>query len=188
MPSEAPMNRVGFWRRVLAAVVDVALFAPVALLFLVIEGYVRIWSEIGRAGVRVYQLTTPVLLLVYFSFEFGMAASAGKLLTRLEIRNIDGSEASMATLVHRWTTKWSFVLVAIVAILLNQPLLAWLSNLLGLLVFLGCFAAAGESRLAWHDRWAKTAVFRVRDVRSQRGFDPVLSESEPEDATTTVRS
>lgn len=179
MPSQIPMNRVGFWRRVLAAAIDAALFVPVALLVLMIEGRFQIWVEFGRAGVLLYQLTTPVLLLVFSSFEFGMAASAGKLLTGLEIRNIDGSEASAATLVLRWTTKWSFVLVAIVAILLNQYLLAWLANLLSLLVFIGCFAAAGESRLTWHDRWAKTAVYRVRDLRSQRGFDPVLSESVP---------
>jgi hypothetical protein len=46
-----------------------------------------------------------------------------------------------------------------------------------LIVVIGCFAALGESRLTWHDRWSKTAVFRARELRQPPGFEPVMTAS-----------
>lgn len=166
-------SRVGFWRRVLALLIDTALLLPVVVVCLVAEDHLGVWRDFGKLGVAAYQLTMPILVLLYFSFEIGIAASAGKLLTGLEIATSSGTEASTATLILRWTTKWSFVIVAIV---LNQYLLAWLANVLSLLIFLGRFAAAGESRLTWHDSWAKTAVYRARDLKPPAAFEAVIPE------------
>ena len=52
--------------------------------------------------------------------------------------------------------------------------LSFLSSFTALLVLIGCLFASTDNRQAWHDRWAKTAVFRrPRRVLQESAF-PVL--------------
>jgi len=168
------MRRSGFWRRPAAFLLD-SIF--VALIFLALgfgRRYLARHQQIEFTDNQ-YYVAGYVVLLIYFSWEFGTAASLGKFITGLEIAGADGSEASTAVLLNRWTAKWSFLIVGLVAVLLQQALLSWLAGLLELVVFIGCFAVLGESKLAWHDRWARTAVFRARDLRPAPGFEPVIA-------------
>ncbi|MGL6022588.1 MAG: hypothetical protein ACRC0A_05740, partial [Chitinophagaceae bacterium] len=40
--------------------------------------------------------------------------------------------------------------------------LSWIGYLYNFLIFIGCFFVLGERRQAFHDMWAKTAVFRKK--------------------------
>lgn len=162
-------------RRAAAAALD-GLFV---LVILIAVEAVRSYSEsaggVGRAEKLAFAIAAHVLALAYFSLEFWAAASVGKMLVGLKIANSDGSEASTATLLNRWTGKWSFVLLGILAIALQNTLLIWLSNWMALITLIGSAAALGESRRAWHDQWAGTAVYRVKGRRQPVGFEPVMS-------------
>lgn len=169
------MRRVGFWRRSLALLLDLLFLGIPLFVAQTAMGYLGFDYRFGRKDILIVSILRYGLALAYFSFEFGAAASVGKMLIGLEIANIDGTEASTAALVNRWTTKWLFLLLRLVGASLNNVLLVWLGNLMAWIVAIGCFAALGESRLTWHDRWAKTAVFRARDLRQPSGFEPVMT-------------
>ena len=130
-------------------------------------------GDLEEMGARAIAAGEHLLVLAYLAFEVGAAASLGKIALGIEIANIDGSEAGAATLINRWTCKWSFLLVAVLFDAFQNLLLGWLANLLFLIVLIGCLAAAGEEKLAWHDRWAKTAVYRTKDRRRRSGFEVV---------------
>ena len=48
----------------------------------------------------------------------------------------------------------------------------WNTLWISLIVVIGCFFAANDDRLAWHDQWAHTAVCHV--PRHYRAFDAVV--------------
>jgi hypothetical protein len=77
--------------------------------------------------------------------------------------------------------KWSYLLLGLLGTAMHQTLIVWLGNLMAWVIVFGCLAAAGESKLAWHDRWAQTAVRRIRAGRAIRGFEPVLNPSPSRD-------
>jgi uncharacterized RDD family membrane protein YckC len=171
------MPRVGFWRRSLALLLDLLFLEILLVVAQAAMSYLGFDRRLRTRDALIVSILQYGLTLAYFSFEFGAAASVGKMLIGLEIANIDATEPSTAALVNRWTTKWSFLLLGLIAAFVNNALLAWLANLMWLIVVIGCFAALGESRLTWHDRWSKTAVFRARELRQPPGFEPVMTAS-----------
>jgi uncharacterized RDD family membrane protein YckC len=159
------VKRVGFWRRTFAALID---WICAAIVLLPTEGVRRSLAASGDLSLFANQgilLGEHVFLLALFGFEVFAASSVGKFLLRLRIANNDGRAASTATLLNRWTAKWSFILVALVYDIAPNTLLMWLANIAFFFVLIGCFAVAGESKLAWHDQWAGTAVFRAKDLQ-----------------------
>jgi uncharacterized RDD family membrane protein YckC len=158
--SETP-RRAGFWIRAAAAFVDV-----VVIYFITIA----LWLLYGRVR---EELCLGLVWIVYTSFEMWTARTLGKWVVGLTISSADAGPAENATLVLRWMTKQSGIIMSILGIALHNTGFRGLGGLLNLLVIIGCLVASGDDKQAWHDQWARTAVFRKRKVRP-RGFEPVL--------------
>lgn len=168
------MTRVGFWRRTIAALID---WICAGIVLLPTEGVrqsLLASRELSTFGSQAILAGEHVFLLALFGFEVVAAASVGKFLLRLRIANSDASEPTIAALLNRWTAKWSFIFVAIIYDVAPNTLLMWLANVMFAIVAIGCFAAAGESKMAWHDQWAGTAVYRITKAPHRgRGFEVV---------------
>jgi uncharacterized RDD family membrane protein YckC len=169
------LSRVGFWRRAIAGGIDAALVLLVLLPGDAARRWLIVSGDLGPVAARAFAAGEHLFVLGYFLFEVAVATSLGKFILRLEIANVDGGEATVATLLNRWTAKWSFLLVAVLFDVFQNVLLWWLASLLFWIVVIGCLAAAGDLKLAWHDQWAHTAVFRAKARTKRSGFEVVRS-------------
>jgi uncharacterized RDD family membrane protein YckC len=144
------MGRVGFWYRVLAAVIDGALFLPIGLALLILL----------RDSPYAAAVASSVAWLAYSSLEVAAAGTPGKLVLGLRIAYPDGSTADRWTLFLRWSTKQLPAILGLLYLLTTFVPVRLLANFAELLVLIGCLFASTDSKQAWHDRWAKTAVCR----------------------------
>jgi uncharacterized RDD family membrane protein YckC len=169
---------VGFWLRALATSID-GVFSFILWIVAVVG-----LNEIAEPQLRlnnhsigvIVDCVTIAVILFYTATDIIFRRTPGKFLVGIEIANADSSDPSVWTLANRWTYKWTFLFLWLLWIFLDQVLLQSLANLWMFLILAGCFAALGEAKLTWHDRWAKTAVFRRRELhpeKSPAGF-PVL--------------
>lgn len=144
------MGRVGFWFRVLATVIDAALFLPLWLLLLVL---LFEWPHAAAVG-------SAVAWLLYSSLEVAAAGTPGKLVLGLRIAYPDGSTADRWTLFLRWSTKQLPVMAILLYLLTDFVPLRLLAGFAELFVGIGCLFASTDLKQAWHDQWSKTAVCR----------------------------
>ncbi len=167
-------TRAGFWIRTLALLLDTLFILPLAgLLFAIYYwGEQRGYSE--AALERWTNLLITPLALAYWSMEIFKAASPGTMILKLRITNGDGTDALRSRLTMRWLTKNSPLLWSFFASLLKIPALELVSSINNLLVFISCLMVLRESKLAWHDEWAGTAVFRPARLAEDRGFEPIM--------------
>jgi uncharacterized RDD family membrane protein YckC len=99
--------------------------------------------------------------MAYTSTEIFMAGTPGKKVLKLAIRNDDGSVAAQNTLIKRWVFKNSGSVLMFLSTLTTVSILATVGNIASLIVFVGCFFTLTEARLAFHDKFAKTAVYKA---------------------------
>jgi uncharacterized RDD family membrane protein YckC len=162
------MHRVGFWFRVLALLIDLAIFLPLVLVPLFFFHASKQFTSLALLGAW----------LLYSAFEVFTVGTPGKQLLGLEIANADGSEADGWKLSLRWSTKQSPVILGLLYLITGSTLLYFLGGLMQWLVAIGCLFAGTDSRQAWHDRWAQTAVFWRSRAPVPQGF-PVLPGTPP---------
>ena len=161
------MERVGFGSRFGAALIDVViLFAVLAIVGMVLGvGTMSALGSMGggaAAGGGMLMLALMGLIpLAYTSLEILKAATPGKMVLKLAIRNEDGSPAAQDTLAKRWAIKNSASLVGFVATVTGITMLHTLGSIIGLVIFIGCFLVLQETKQALHDKLGKTAVYRV---------------------------
>ncbi len=163
------MHRIGFWFRVLALIIDFAIFLPLVIVPSLFFGASR-------------QVTNLVLLcgwLLYSTFEVFSVGTPGKQLLGLGIARANGSAADFWTLSLRWSAKQSPVVLVLVFITTHAVAARWLASLMECLVVIGCLYASTEFRQAWHDEWAHTAVFRLPKAPPPRGFAVVQTKPPP---------
>ncbi|MEA2735509.1 MAG: hypothetical protein QOE14_1960 [Humisphaera sp.] len=164
-------HRAGFWIRVLATGIDVAAMLFIAAGMVVVAEMVLVGTAFSIAedhfGALVY-----ATWLIYTSFELWCAGTPGKLLLRMRIRNTDCSPGDFWRLFLRWSTKWSWLFLSFLFMLTEWSPLYVLSGFLSLPVVIGCFFAANDDHLTWHDDWAHTAV--CYRSRAQRAFDAIV--------------
>jgi uncharacterized RDD family membrane protein YckC len=166
--------RAGFWIRTLAAAIDI--FAMFMIAGGVAAGMVLVESSYSIAeGVLVAIIY--VAWLAYTFLEVWVAATPGKMVFGLRIRNADCSAADFWRLFLRWSTKWSWLFLSFMFLLTEWPPLYLLSGFISFIVIIGCFFAGNDDRLTWHDQWASTAVcYRPRVDRS---FGAIVPPSPP---------
>jgi uncharacterized RDD family membrane protein YckC len=99
------------------------------------------------------------LVLVYFSLEFIVGASLGKLILGIRIAGNDMKPASFGNLIYRYLLKHSFSLIALIGMITGIEVLGTVGMLVGLVVFIGLFFVLSHNRLSFHDMLAKTAVY-----------------------------
>jgi uncharacterized RDD family membrane protein YckC len=182
---------VGFWLRALATLIDAVLVLILSIVAVVgLDEFVRPRLTFQNINV-VGDYVAIAVILNYTAMDVVFHGTLGKFFVGLKIANSDGSAPSAWTLANRWTYKWTFLLLALLSMLLGQVLLASLANLWMFLILLGCLGAMGEAKLTWHDRWAKTAVFHRRDLhpeKSRAGFPVMLAQPMSQDNELLVDS
>lgn len=169
-------SRVGFWWRVLAALIDAAflftgafIIAIVALIAMELLGYGELPDRAAEAG-------GTILALLYTLTEIIFAGTPGKRVLRMRIMHQDSTPADKWQLTLRWSTKYSPYIFGVLFDLTQYGGFKVVGGLCGLIVFIGCFFAANDDKLAWHDQWAKTAVYPVAKKQAQ-GFEVLPPET-----------
>ena len=159
------MNRAGFWRRVLAFVIDYALIMAFAL---AVETAIAPYVTVSQFE-RFVAVSPAVIWVAYFALEVYPGTTVGKLVTRLQIARPDGMAVDRWTLLTRYLTKHFGMFLAAVADGTENLAAHFLSSVALLFVGIGFLRVLGEDKQAWHDVWSRTAVYR-RTLRTAPGF------------------
>jgi uncharacterized RDD family membrane protein YckC len=105
-------------------------------------------------------LVCTVVEAVYYLTEIFFGASLGKMLLKLKIVDVEGQSASIGLLVGRYLLKHISTMCTLVAFFCIPLLFNSLGSLLGFVIFIGCFFAAGDKHQALHDLMCRTIVVR----------------------------
>lgn len=122
------------------------------------ENMISIMVSATRIGVLV-----NIARLLYFLPEIFIGKSLGKLMLGLQIVGVDGEQASPVVLTSRYLIKNVRKVCAVLSLMFAPVLFNAFGSLLGLVVFIGCFFAAGEKHQALHDSIPGTIVIRKSD-------------------------
>ena len=130
-------------------------------------------EDLGK--IRMASIVSGLLMLAYWSLEIFRAQSVGKMALGMRIGNAAGTvPADTGTLAMRYAVKNSPGIVNLLAALSGVTALGYVGGALGLVFFIGCFFALGQSRQALHDMIAKTAVYGPAKQMVGQGFQPVM--------------
>ena len=158
------MERAGFWRRAVAAVIDALLGGVVVVVGAVGMAGLLVMADVPDPVIEyVGNIAVIVLALAYTSSEWWLAATPGKLATGLVIGTAAGTKAGRWTLALRWSSKYFGMFLGLISVItVGGPALAvsYLAGFMNTVVMVGCLQALDEHRRAWHDEWAGTAVLR----------------------------
>jgi len=150
------MHRVGFWMRLLAALLEAVLIYLILLSIRVGSFQIPIDED----------LLMSVVWLIYTSSEAIVGAGPGKLMLGLRVGRADGVPSDRWRLFLRWSTKQFPTLCAVLFALTGLGLLYVIAGLLNTVLLIGFLYALNEDKQAWHDQWSGTAVYRRRDLYS----------------------
>jgi len=156
------IKRVGFWKRSLALAIDLVLLSITLTITT---------SEILPAATQnqfAIELAVYSVIAVYTSSEIWAAGTPGKRILGLRIARVDAEKADHWRLSLRWSTKSFFVIGGLLWTITSFSPFYILTGFMNLVVAIGCIAAANDDKLSWHDQWAKTAVYRKKDLLIQR--------------------
>jgi uncharacterized RDD family membrane protein YckC len=154
------MKRVGFWLRVLASLID-SVFVLLLLMFSLAAHLLIIGN--ARSS-RLFDGFFWTAILIYTATEVFLAGTPGKRILRIKIGRNDCTSADKWRLGLRWSTKQLPLILLLLFIATNWLFFTILRGLTAAVVFFGCFYAANDDKLSWHDQWAGTAVYRTRDL------------------------
>lgn len=175
-------NRVGFWPRLGAYMLDMAalwtiamvLQGPLAKLF---PGLVSTVLADAKAHPETAMEMRPfvewaarlgvasgLLAPLYALFEALRGWSPGKLVLGLRIVSETGERAPLPSLLIRFGIKSSATLVGLAGLFLASKGLSVLAQAMGWATSVGCLLVLSKARTALHDRIAGTAVLRKSDV------------------------
>lgn len=105
-----------------------------------------------------------IVSVLYWLLEIFSAASPGKMMLGIKIRNADASAASTNTLATRYAVKNVMTVAGLLTLITGIQMIATLGNILGFIVFIGLFFVFGSNRQALHDMIAKTAVYKTTEL------------------------
>ena len=143
--------RIGFWRRVLAAIVDGIIIAVLTFVPAMVLGAVL--------GPVVAAIVGGVLGMAYYSTEVRRAQTLGKMIFSYRITAQDGSPATRDQLVKRWAYKQVPQALMIIAAVPMLGFVGMIGGLAALVIVLGTIMALKPERLALHDQLFGTAVY-----------------------------
>ena len=145
------MERVGFGKRALAALIDgLILLVPMLI----------VSSLFGPGG-----LGTIVSMAIaggYLYLDVSRAQTVGKKFMGLKVMGQDGNPASHEVLMKRWGVRLAPGVLSALGLLTGIGLVSTFGSLAGLVLGVGCFMTLGADKLALHDRIVQTAVYRVQ--------------------------
>lgn len=194
------MVKAGFWFRLAATLLDVALFIPLywGVVYVITKFY-------GGKGARMWDLNLVrmsatagnALWLAYASFEWLVGATPGKMLLGMKIDSATGQPIQRSTLFLRFVTKNSVRIFGLLdaitltwairmmigksgaAVFYHEPMNFTLARYIGeicALVLAGGFLLTlRPDRRAMHDLLCGTAVYRKTLTLARSGFQPVTA-------------
>jgi uncharacterized RDD family membrane protein YckC len=167
-------KRAGFWIRSVAAMLDVAALTMVYIGCAVL--YAAVANAIGDNDRAAVMLAVAIYAstLLYTSCEMWLAATPGKLIVGLRIRQQNGGAADRWRLFLRWQTKYYWVICSMLFALTGASVMYVLGGLVNTFLIIGCFFAANDDKLTWHDQWAGTAVYWRRGATTLIATPPPL--------------
>ena len=156
------MERVGFGPRFLAALIDgVSLLIVLSILGAIFGMSATVAFGGNTGGFSILAIILSLIPLGYSTTEIFQAATPGKQLMKLKIKNEDGTDADENVLKKRWAIKWSGFLISMIGTITTLSIFSVLGTLVGLIVFLGTFLVLTEGFQTLADKLAKTAVYKI---------------------------
>jgi uncharacterized RDD family membrane protein YckC len=168
-------QRIGFGPRFGAALIDGLIMVPIFLLAVPMVVRLEQQNRMSPAVATVVAAGLALVGLAYTSMEIFRAATPGKMLLKLQICSADGTPAMQSQLVNRWLYKQMANILNLFATITGLQIIAGIANIYSLILLVGCFFVFGEAKQAFHDRWAKTAVFNRKQLET-RGFEPLMAQ------------
>lgn len=101
---------------------------------------------------------TYLVILLYGLIEAFTGASPGKRMLGVQIAYENGTQGNVNLYFKRWVIK------NIGSFLSLFSYLKFIGYIYNFIIFIACFAVLGEKRQALHDMFAKTAVFKKKDI------------------------
>ncbi len=168
--------RIGFGRRLGAYMIDFVIYTFLLVLAMSFFGILDDFASLMTMGqdfgsnheelqifmkdlyARFYPLVL-VIAFAYYSMEIFFAQTVGKMVLGIKIANSDRTQASLGTLIKRFVAKYFNYFLLLLYILTNVEIFSTLQSIFGIVIFIGFFLVLSESKMALHDRIAKTAVF-----------------------------
>ncbi|MFP4529147.1 MAG: RDD family protein [Candidatus Kapaibacterium sp.] len=178
MQSMAPVNeyefRVGFGRRLGAALLDYLFYIILSIALLLVTGMFeelgRIYESLSLTNQEDMQYfseyiqynVAPVMMIltaIYFSMEIFLAATPGKMILGIKIASDDRREASLQKLTVRFLIKHADLVFQTLAFIALAGLFGTLQTIAFWVIIIGFFFTLSYRRQAFHDMAAGTAVY-----------------------------
>jgi len=104
--------------------------------------------------------------LGYVLIEAFTGASLGKMILGLKAGTLDGKRGSTGLYMGRAALKYSSIFPMLIAVIIpaSMAVMNIISNILSLIVFIGCFFVFRQSKQSLHDQIAKTAIYYKKDL------------------------
>jgi len=161
------MERIGFGKRLLAALID-GLFFFLLLMIIVMAGITGV--TIGGGFIEMLtgmmslmttgSLLLPVIGILYNFIEGFTGASPGKMLLGIKIGNADGSQGNQALFLKRTAYKTLPSIIGLLAYYSAITAINTASSIASFIFIFGCLLAFGKNKQALHDIIFKSAVYR----------------------------
>lgn len=163
-------ERIGFGIRLGAIIIDIILISALSFFFGMfglgaggLAGAITSGGEGSAAlagGIAGFVATTVMVTALYNIIEGLVGASPGKMVLGIKIKRQDGTPGDTALYMKRWAIKNISSLLNLLAMFTGIGFISSIAGAAGFAIFVGCFLALRENKLALHDELAKTAVYR----------------------------
>ncbi len=144
---------------------DLGLFSGLGLALISGMNYF-IFQVIGSSGAsfNATLVSFPLVMLyfLYFSSELMMKKTLGKQLLGIEIRAEKGMKPSSEALFKRFVIKHGWVAFIFLGYITEVAALTWTSYAWLIIIAFGTLGALGKEKQAFHDSFAKLAVFPTK--------------------------
>ncbi len=180
-------KRVGFGRRLAALLIDAVILLIIQYVISYSSGLneaQKIMSErmasVGFNFDAIMQMTLEmqkefyftllfiqVIYLMYFSLEMMVGATLGKLVLGIQIADKDGKAASSTQLVKRFIFKASPIILSVLSAATLISAISYAQIAMSIIILISCLYVFTANKMGFHDMWAKTAVFKKRDLETQ---------------------
>lgn len=170
--------RVGFGRRLGAAVLDFLFLSILGFLGILVAGVdLSAFASISLENMAGFseqmesltKVTTPISVIItfiYYSLEIFMAASLGKLILGIKITDSDMQIANYQKLFVRFILKHISTVFTMLTVVTSIGLFSGIGSFAGFVVFVGFLFVLGQKRQAFHDMAAGTAVYYKSDLNA----------------------
>ena len=105
-------------------------------------------------------------IIAYVLIEAFTGASLGKMILGLKAGTLDGKKGSVGLYMGRAALKYSSIFPLLIGVIVPASFAGMeiISNILSLIVTIGCFFVFRQSKQSLHDQIAKTAIYYKKDL------------------------